>query len=120
LCIECLIFAGTVLVWIARAICTRTYDTLYDDLVLCDQVKPAYFRQIEDMCGRLYPANTSIDYFPANFVVQNDALYYIDYECNDYMEEWNFENWGIRYWSRTREFLEYEQSQISRRRNKQR
>ena len=120
MCIECLIFAGTVLVRIARAICTRTYDTLYDDLALCDQVKPAYFRQIEDMCGRLYPANTSIDYFPANFVVQNDALYYIDYECNDYMEEWNFENWGIRYWSRTREFLEYEQSQISRRRNKQR
>lgn len=106
--------------WTAGAICTRTYDTLYDDLVLCDPVKLAYFRQIEDMCGRLYPANTNIDYFPANFVVQNDALYYIDYECNDYMEEWNFENWGIHYWSRTREFLEYEQSQISRRGNKQR
>ena len=32
---------------------------------------------------------------------------YVDYECNDYMEEWNFENWGIRYWSRTPEFLEH-------------
>lgn len=90
-------------------------NTIYD-LVLCDQVKPSYFRQIKDMCGRLYPANTNIDYFPTNFVVQNDTLYYIDYECNDYMEEWNFENWGNRYWSRTKEFLEYEQSQISRRR----
>ena len=90
-------------------------NTIYD-LVLCDQVKPSYFRQIKDMCGRLYPANTNIDYFPTNFVVQNDTLYYIDYECNDYMEEWNFENWGSRYWSRTKEFLEYEQSQISRRR----
>lgn len=90
-------------------------NTIYD-LVLCDQVKPSYFRQIKDMCGRLYPANTNIDYFPTNFVVQNDTLYYIDYECNDYMEEWNFENWGSHYWSRTKEFLEYEQSQISRRR----
>ena len=52
-------------------------------------MKPAYFRQIEDMCGRLYPANMNIDYVPANFVVQNDALYYIDYECNDYMEDTN-------------------------------
>ncbi len=32
---------------------------------------------------------------------------YIDYECNGYMEEWNFENWGIKYWSKTPEFLEY-------------
>ena len=23
------------------------------------------------------------------------------------MEEWNFENWGIKYWSQTKEFLEY-------------
>ena len=89
-------------------------NTIYD-MVLCDQVKPSYFRQIEDMCSRLYPANTNIDYFPANFVVQKDVLYYIDYECNDYMEEWNFENWGIRYWSRTKEFLEYEERiQVSR------
>ena len=33
--------------------------------------------------------------------------YYIDYECNDYMEEWNFENWGVKYWSKTSAFLEY-------------
>ncbi|SFC50132.1 hypothetical protein [Butyrivibrio sp. YAB3001] len=31
----------------------------------------------------------------------------IDYECNDYMEEWDFENWEIKYWSKTPEFLEY-------------
>ena len=23
------------------------------------------------------------------------------------MEEWNFENWGIKYWSKTKEFLDY-------------
>ena len=24
-----------------------------------------------------------------------------------YMDEWNFENWGIKYWSKTKEFSEY-------------
>ncbi len=38
------------------------------------------------MCKLLYANNTNIDYFPTNFVVQNETLYYIDYECNDYME----------------------------------
>ncbi len=59
------------------------------------------------MCGKLYPLNLNIDYFPTNFVVQNGKIYYIDYECNNYMGEWNFENWGIKYWSKTPEFLKY-------------
>ena len=51
-------------------------------------------------------------YFPTNFVVQDDLLYYVDYECNHYMDEWNLENWGIKYWSRTPEFEEYLQTHI--------
>ena len=31
----------------------------------------------------------------------------MDYECNDYSEQWDFEHWGIRYWSRTPEFEVY-------------
>ncbi|MBQ8591525.1 MAG: hypothetical protein IJ485_02080 [Lachnospiraceae bacterium] len=81
-------------------------DTIYD-LVLRDAIKPEYTRQIQEMCQRLYPANTNIDYFPTNFVVQKEELYYIDFECNHYMEEWNFENWGVKYWSKTPEFLKY-------------
>ena len=23
------------------------------------------------------------------------------------MDEWNFENWGIKYWSKTAEFMQY-------------
>ena len=34
-------------------------------------------------------------------------MYYIDFECNPYDEKWNFENWGIKYWSKTKEFLDY-------------
>ena len=37
----------------------------------------------------------------------NEMLWYIDYECNEYMEQWNFENWGIKYWSKTKDFREY-------------
>ena len=81
-------------------------DTIYD-LVLQDKVKTIYLEQMKKMCDLLYPANTNIDYFPTNFVVNNDEIYYIDFECNDYMEDWNFENWGIKYWSKTPEFLEY-------------
>lgn len=81
-------------------------DTIFD-LVLQDRVKEDYFAQIRSMCKVLYKDNTNIDYFPTNFVVQNEKLYYIDYECNNYMEEWNFENWGIEYWSKTEKFLKY-------------
>lgn len=80
--------------------------TIYE-LVLEDEMKPEYLEQVKKMCSLLYPANTNIDYFPTNFVVQDGELFYIDYECNDYMEQWNFENWGINYWSKTAEFLQY-------------
>lgn len=63
--------------------------------------------QVRQMCAKLYPAKLNIDYFPTNFVLRDDTLYYIDYECSGYMEQWNFENWGIRYWSQTPEFLRY-------------
>jgi tRNA A-37 threonylcarbamoyl transferase component Bud32 len=81
-------------------------ETIYD-LIREDKMKPAYVEQVKAMCYLLYPANTNIDYFPTNFVVHADEIFYIDYECNDYMEEWNFENWGVKYWSKTPEFLQY-------------
>lgn len=81
-------------------------ETIYE-LILQDKMKPAYLEQLQDMCRLLYAAHTNIDYFPTNFVVQDGEIYYIDYECNNYMDEWNFENWGIRYWSKTPELLEY-------------
>lgn len=81
-------------------------ETIYQ-LIIDDNMKPEYLEQIKEMCSLLYPLDLNIDYFPTNFVVQNDLIYYIDYECNKYMEEWNFENWGIKYWSKTEEFNKY-------------
>lgn len=68
------------------------------DLASRDEVKPEFVEQVKAMCALLYPAGLNIDYYPTNFVVQDDLLYYIDYECNEYMDKWNFENWGIKCW----------------------
>lgn len=76
------------------------------ELVKNDAMKDIYLEQVREMARKVYEAGLNIDYFPTNFVVQNDLIYYIDYECNSYMDEWNFENWGIKYWSKTKEFLE--------------
>ena len=63
--------------------------------------------QVREMAELSKASGLNIDYFPTNFVVQDGLLWYIDYECNKYMEEWSFENWGVKYWSRTLEFEEY-------------
>lgn len=80
--------------------------TIYQ-LVLEDRVEDGFVAQMRQMCAVLYQNGLNIDYFPTNFVVQNGKMYYIDYECNGYMEQWNFENWGIGYWSKTPQFLQY-------------
>lgn len=67
-------------------------------LVAEDRMEQDYYRQIQAMCSLLYPANTNIDYYPTNFVVRDGKLYYIDYECNDYMQQWDYEHWGSQYW----------------------
>lgn len=77
------------------------------DYVKKDRMEPGFMDQMRDMCAILYAAQINIDYFPTNFVVRNGLLYYIDYECNLYSDEWNFENWGSKYWSNTPEFCEY-------------
>lgn len=80
--------------------------TIYE-LVLNDQMKGKYLDQVKDMSKQVYMYGLNIDYFPTNFVVCQELLYYIDYECNKYMKKWSFEHWGIRYWSKTPEFLQY-------------
>lgn len=81
-------------------------ETIFD-LVKQERMEERYLAQMRALCQRLYAAETNIDYFPTNFVVRDGKLLYVDYECNDYMEEWDFEHWGIKYWSKTPEFIEY-------------
>ena len=71
------------------------------------RVDDSLLSQVREMAALAERAGLNIDYFPANFVARQGILYYVDYECNAYMPEWNFENWGVRYWSRTPEFEAY-------------
>ena len=80
--------------------------TIYE-LIKNDKMEDIYLNQMSEMAAQVYSAGLNIDYFPTNFIVQDKLIYYIDYECNEYMEEWDFENWGVKYWSKTSEFLEY-------------
>ena len=72
-------------------------DTI-SNIVARGEMKPEYLEQVKQMCNLLYPAGLNIDYYPTNFVVQDGILYYIDYECSPYSDQWNFENWGSQYW----------------------
>ena len=69
------------------------------ELVEFGKMKEMYLEQVREMAMKAYETGLNIDYYPTNFVVQNGLLYYIDYECNDYMEKWDFEHWGKKYWN---------------------
>ena len=81
-------------------------DTIFE-MVKHDISVEQYLPQVREMARLAKSAGLNIDYFPTNFVVQNGLLYYIDYECNSYMDEWSFENWGVKYWSKTPAFTEW-------------
>ncbi len=60
-----------------------------------DQGHISKMLEIENLCRA---SGINIDYFPSNFVIAGSDVYYVDYEFNEYSEEWNFSNWGIFYW----------------------
>ena len=69
------------------------------ELLKTGRMEPDWLTQVQAMCSLLYPAGLNIDYYPTNFVPCGGMLYYIDYECNAYMEQWDFEHWGTQYWT---------------------
>lgn len=81
-------------------------DTIFDRVCRSESVE-AFMPQIREMAALAKAAGWNIDFFPTNFVVHNGLLYYVDYECNAYMDAWSFETWGIQYWSRTPQFEAY-------------
>ena len=85
--------------------------TVYQ-LVKEDRVKPEYYHQVRHMAWLAQEAGLNIDYFPTNFVVCEDRLWYVDYECNLYDSKWNFENWGNDYWWKSPVFLDYANQHI--------
>ena len=69
------------------------------DLIQEGRAIEEYIPQVREMARLAKDKGLNIDYYPTNFVVRNGLLYYIDYECNSYMDEWSLENWGIQYWN---------------------
>ncbi|MBR6029362.1 MAG: hypothetical protein IKP40_09755 [Clostridia bacterium] len=81
-------------------------ETIFD-IVMDGRSAEPYLGQAREMAALAKAAGLNIDYFPTNFVMRDGLIWYVDYECNGYMDEWSFENWGIRYWSRTPAFEAY-------------
>ena len=55
--------------------------------------------QARDMAELARASGLNIDYYPTNFVLQDGAIYYVDYECNTYDDKWSFDGWGIQHWT---------------------
>ena len=71
------------------------------ELVEAGEMKDEYISQVREMADMARNAGLNIDYYPTNFVVQDHLIYYIDYECNTYMDEWGFDTWGMQYWRKS-------------------
>ena len=80
--------------------------TVYE-LVKREEMKPEYYHQVRHMAWLAQEKGLNIDYFPTNFVVREETLFYVDYECNLYDPKWNFENWGNDYWWKSSAFIDY-------------
>lgn len=70
------------------------------EMIKQDEPIDVYLPQVREMAEQARAHGLNIDYFPTNFVVQEGLVYYVDYECNPYSEEWSFENWGITCYSK--------------------
>ncbi len=69
------------------------------ELAQSGQLTEEHIRQVREMAQLAMAAGLNIDYYPTNFIMQDGLLYYIDYECNPYDDQWSFERWGLQYWS---------------------
>ena len=77
------------------------------ELIACNKINEKIIEQLFVMSYKTKTAKLNIDFFPTNFVIKKEELYYIDYEINTYCEEWNLENWGIYYWANSKGFAEF-------------
>lgn len=68
------------------------------ELIAGDKIEPKHFAQLIVMAGRARNFGYNLDFFPNNFIISCNTLYYIDYELNAYEDTWNLENWGLYYW----------------------
>ena len=77
------------------------------ELIARDQITESIIKQLFEMSHLVRNSELNIDYFPSNFILRGQQLFYIDYEYNPYNTDWDLPNWGIYYWANTDGFREY-------------
>ena len=71
---------------------------LVSDLIQNNKLDKSYMDIIIKYALICKENGLNIDYYPTNFIISNNCMYYVDYECNEYMKEYDFDNWGRKYW----------------------
>ena len=74
-----------------------------DKYVESDQMEEDFYMQIKEIALKVKNNGLNIDYYPTNFVVNDGKLFYIDYECNEYQEKWDYDHWGSTYWYKNKQ-----------------
>ena len=74
-----------------------------DKYVESDQMEEDFYIQIKEIAIKVKNNGLNIDYYPTNFVVNDGKLFYIDYECNEYQEKWDYDHWGSTYWYKSKQ-----------------
>ncbi|MBZ0178970.1 MAG: hypothetical protein K8F36_06735 [Melioribacteraceae bacterium] len=69
------------------------------EIIAKNMLNDKIIEQLFVISEEMLSINYNIDYFPDNFVVKENSIFYIDYELNNYDPKWNLENWGIYYWA---------------------
>lgn len=77
------------------------------EMIAKGQIKEEIISKLFEISKKTIQNNINIDYFPANFVIENNNLIYIDYEVNRYTKEWDLTHWGIFYWANNEGMKKY-------------
>lgn len=83
-----------------REIIVKTYiDGPTIKEAIDNKIDISKYIQIAKRFAKLAKQNgINIDYYPTNFIITGETLFYIDYECNLYDPRWDFDHWGITHW----------------------
>lgn len=76
-------------------------------LIADNKITDSIIEQLFEMYYLVRDKGMNIDYFPSNFILKEDQLYYIDYELNPYDLKWDLLNWGLYYWANRAGFKEF-------------
>lgn len=65
------------------------------------------YRRFLPTIDAIEKAGHTIDYFPTNFVLFGQKMFYVDYEINPFEKAWSFREWGIYFWFNQQGFKRY-------------